>query len=391
VESPLKKLRFPDKKRLMLTSPLAGHKMSSKIDGNVEATFADFRRAGPNGSLDKVYADIEKSFAKLTPAERKIFLEHLNQRVHSAHLTQLDIDGIDTKHHRVLLTDHHAHNADREENLHRPESAPHQHADVAPHVPNSPEGPAKGLGVWMNMFHYPKDLKHVQSFAHDLQTHGVRNLYLETPGDLDDRPDRRERIGQLIDECHKDGIRVIAWYKPYLKNPKDDASDLADAAHLRTAHGGKFDGIAADLEVGLTPTRVREFSQELRREVGRNYSIGAITYSPLNGATDAHNTPWTEFSPYYNYIAPMDYWSGQHRISAQAYTTQTIEQVHNLTGYRYNQIYVIGDGEHTGNRAISDFLDASRKKGVTNVSLYPFNNVTASQFGTLKRHASQFD
>ena len=122
--------------------------MNSKIDGAVEAAFSDFRRAGASGPLDKVYADIAASFAHMTPNERKTFLEHLNKRVHQAHLTPLDIDGIDTKNHKVLLADHQAHKVYTAATVHHPKPVPAHHADYGFRLATSPMGAPKGMDTY---------------------------------------------------------------------------------------------------------------------------------------------------------------------------------------------------------------------------------------------------
>jgi len=353
--------------------------MNSDIDTAITNAFSDLRKAGRTHPLNHAYEDIASSTASMSAKEQKQFFAGLNTRVRDAHLTDLSITGLDTDAKKIVF-------ADKSHHQYEGSTLQHMKPLSQESAPSLGHGFGRGIGVWMNRFHYPNNESQIQSYCHKLQENGISNLYLQMPLP-EDAHAKMPIVMSILEECHRDGISVVAWARPPLVAPKHEAQYLASFGRMKTQHGQKVDGIAADLEDNVSTSHVRSFSQTLRNSLGWKYPIGGIVYSPLNGSAEAKNTPWQIIGQYYNKIMPMDYWE---KKPSGTYTTQTIEQIHNLTRKPVSDIQVIGDGIATGTRSVESFLRSAHEDGVTSVSLYPNNVVTTEQLRTLKQYSKLF-
>jgi hypothetical protein len=346
-------------------------------------TTQDIVTAGKSGSLSQVYADFVNAFLHLDATQRKDLLKAESATLAANGLTNLQIEGLDTQKKEVLLKDTSDGKLYWANSFDKLEAVPANYTQPGFRFADSQMGAPPGTGVWMNVFNYPHSEPEVQTFCASLKRSGVSTLYLETGSKSGDAIAYPDRVDQILDAAHKNGINVVGWLYPTFKDSDVDAAKLAKVADYVSPSGQRFDGVAADLEENLSDKTVSRYSQTLRSKLGWNYPLGAITYSPLNLSPWVGQTPWKTIGNYYDFVAPMDYWHGQRKLGAADYTKKTIEQVHQLTGKPYEDIYAIGDGMRTTNKAFSAFLGASHDCGLTSVSLYPQNHITSAQENAL--------
>jgi hypothetical protein len=254
---------------------------------------------------------------------------------------------------------------------------------------SSPEGLADGSGIWMNMWNYPSGDYDV--YCQGLHAKGIRNLFVQTSRSNTPAVANPEKLGPLIDACHKYKIHVIAWSFAELGNPTADADKLIEAAHFSSPTGQHIDAIAADLEKNLAPARVEAYSKRLRQVLGANYSIIAVVYSPLNLAPQVAQIPWKLIDRYYDVIAPMNYWNSKYKkLDAYDYTKATIQKVRQLVGRPDVEIHIIGDAMGTNSSTITPFFKACQEGQVTSASLYPNFKMTSEQMECIGHYSEYF-
>jgi hypothetical protein len=99
---------------------------------------------------------------------------------------------------------------------------------VAPQVMSSahtaPEGLADGPGIWMNMWNYPEE--DYESYCLKLNAKGIRNLFVQVSRSNTEAVCHPDKLGPLIDACHRYKIRVLAWSFAELRSPQADADKL---------------------------------------------------------------------------------------------------------------------------------------------------------------------
>ncbi len=255
---------------------------------------------------------------------------------------------------------------------------------------SEPAGIADGPGIWMNIWSHPP-VNEVESYCLNLNSHGVRNVFVQTSRSNTEAIRNPDRLARLIETCHRYKIRVIAWSFSMLDSPEADAQKLVAAARFRTPHGHKFDSVAANIEKDLSAWKVEKYSQILRKELGKDYPLVVVVFSPLNRSPQVARTPWKLLDKYYDVIAPMNYWNSKYAdYKAYDYTRDTVRKVRELVGRPDAEIHVIGDGMKTHANEIHDFMRACRDNGVTSASLYPFHQVTDEQYDCLARYTDYF-
>lgn len=253
----------------------------------------------------------------------------------------------------------------------------------------SPVGLADGPGIWVNLWSYPTG--DVEAYALKLHNSGIRNVFLQTSRSNTPAIKQPEVLGPLIDACHHYKIRVIAWSFLELGNPEADAQKLIEASKFRSPTGQTFDAVAPNMEKDLDATKVERLSKALRAELGNNYPMIAVVYSPLNKAAQVAKTPWKLLDKYYDVIAPMDYWNSKFaKLEPYSYTRDTVKKVRELCGRPDVEIHIIGDGMKTHGPEIKEFMRACRDTTVTSASLYPFHQMTDEQFQALTSYHDYF-
>lgn len=246
-------------------------------------------------------------------------------------------------------------------------------------------GPADGVGVWANLWNYPE--ADLDAYCLRLRDHGVGNVFIQTSRSTTPAIKEPEKLGALIDTCHRHNIRVIAWSYAELVDPVADAEKMIEAANFTSPEGGHIDGIAPNMEKNLEAWRVEKYTKHIRSRLGANYPMMAVVYSPLNRCFEVARIPWKLLAEHYDVIAPMVYWNSRYqKIEPYSYTLETVRRIREMTGRADVEIHAIGDGMGTTSESFKQFMKACRESEVTGFSLYPNQKVTDEQLATLKMH-----
>lgn len=274
-------------------------------------------------------------------------------------------------------------------------------AAVAQARPAAPDTSSyDGVGAWIDIFDasaWANPAATVQA----LRARGVHTLYLET-GNSSQRTSVVRPAGAraFIDEAHRQGMRIVAWYLPSLVSPARDHRRIRAAIALRTATGGQFDGFALDIEssavrgVANRTRRLLALSRKLRASVGPAYPLGAIIPSPRG--MQLKPTYWPRF-PYralgglYDAFLPMIYSS--YRVSGArptyAYTVKSVEILRASTLRPTIPIHLVGgiadDLTAAEQRAVGSVATA---EGVAGLSLYGLLPQTTRGWSTLRAAAT---
>jgi hypothetical protein len=262
-------------------------------------------------------------------------------------------------------------------------------AAAATHELNPP-GLADGPGIWANVWNYPTG--DPDAYCNNLRAHGIRNLFIQTTRTNMPPIAHAPELGVLIDACHRHHIRVIGWAYLELADPSADAGRMVAAAKFRSPTGDCLDAIAPDLEKNLTVSRLESFSTKLRSDLGTNYPIIAVVYSPLNHYREVASIPWKTLAQYYDVIAPMNYWNSKSvHMGAYDYTVATVHTIREMCGRPDVEIHVIGDAMGTSGDDILQFLKACRQSEATSASIYPNQKPTADQLFALSHYGDFFE
>lgn len=245
-------------------------------------------------------------------------------------------------------------------------------------------GMADGPGIWANIWNYPSG--DLDAYCKNLQAKGIRNLFIQTSRSNTPAVRHPEKLGPLIDACHRYGVRVIGWSFAELLDPQADAAKMIEAAQFRSAGGGRLDAVAPNLEKNLEPWRIEKYSKQVRASLGANYPMVAVVYSPLNRCFEVARIPWKTLAKYYDAIAPMCYWNSKYqKLDPHEYTVETVRRIRELTGKPDIEIHAIGDAMGTKKDSIHSFLKGCKVSEVTGVSLYPNQQMTEEQLEALSR------
>lgn len=228
-----------------------------------------------------------------------------------------------------------------------------------------------GLGAWIDIYDASARRMPISS-VRALSLRGVRTLYLETGNSSQTRAIYGGATDAvMIDEAHRLGMRVVAWYLPSLVRPDRDLRRARAAIAFTTPSGGRFDAFALDIEsssvhaVAERNRRLLRLSKGLRASSGAGYPLGAIIPSPR--AMQLSPRYWPAF-PYralgglYSAFLPMVYSS--YRVAGAprtyAYTASSVEILRAETLRPTVPIHLIG--------GISDALDAPERQAVVDAA-----------------------
>lgn len=246
-------------------------------------------------------------------------------------------------------------------------------------------GLAAGAGLWVNLWNYPDG--DVDSYFARLHAHGVRNYFIQTSRSNTEALREPEKFAAIIDACHKNNIRVIAWSFSELHNPIGDADKLIHVGNFVTQNGQRIDAVGADMESNVSAQHIETYVHRIRQSLGRDYPIVAIVYSPLNRAQQAGITPWKTIANNFNVIAPMTYWSGKmNTVDPYTYAINSIAKIRQLSGRSDVDIHMIGDGMGTDSQQILQFLKGCQSAEATSASLYPNQKVTDEQLLAINKY-----
>ena len=210
----------------------------------------------------------------------------------------------------------------------------------------------RGLGTWIDI--YDVAWRHPGTAIRRMRARGVETLYLETSNFSRGRmmvfPDGLRRF---LDAAHRNGISVVAWYLPGLRDLALDVHRSLGAIRYRTPLGNAFDSFALDIESDAVARpvhrtrRLLSLSARLRAAVEPGYALGAIIPSPRRLQADVlywPHFPYQRLADVYDVFLPMTYFTFRvsGRFGARWYTAGNIDIIRQQTGDWSVPIHVIG-------------------------------------------------
>lgn len=239
----------------------------------------------------------------------------------------------------------------------------------------------RGLGAWIDSYDFD-DVDARRAIA-TMRANGVRTLYVQTgryntPAQVD------PEAGRWLEAAHDAGLAVVGWYLPgYKRMPLDVARTVAVARYSYNGH--RFDALGIDVEykalvrhVPRWNKRVALHAQLVRRALGRDYPIAAITPPPLQMSVAPRTWfgfPWRELARSSDLIMLMNYWN--YRLCpphcAEPFTYRNVQITRALVGDPDCPIHVIGGvADSVSVSEVRGFARASRQSGAIGASMYDF-------------------
>lgn len=242
-----------------------------------------------------------------------------------------------------------------------------------------------GKGIWVNIWNYPAN---PDIYCETLKAKGIDTIYLQIARSNTPAIYNPEKLNKVLAAAHKRNLKVIGWTYVFLKDPIGDAKKFLKAVLYKSPSGDSLDGMAADIEEVTNAKCIEKFSNYVRRSVGKDYPLIAITFSPVFKRGDPKHYAWKTIANNFDIIAPMTYWHAlkthQSEKGAYTFTAETITKIKQYTGKKDIPIHLIGDGQKTSSKEIEGFLRAANDNKVSaGVSLYPMHVPKKHQIDTL--------
>lgn len=269
--------------------------------------------------------------------------------------------------------------------------------------PPSPLVAYQGLGTWVSLYDYDETSTPINPAAATaaMQSRGVQTMYLQTSRwNLPNAIDDPAAVGQLIDDAHAHGIRVVGWYLPGFANNAIDVQHSVGVLTFTTPKGGHFDGLALDIEdktnfgsnIAGFDAGVTSFSRALRAAVGPHAVLGAIVPDAVNDRRSPQSWagfPWPEIAHDYDVVLPMGYWSVQkpssgcgEQYDAAGYTTDVYHTTISLMGTAKPMAVIGGIGDCDTLAEIQGYVQAVKATGMIGASIYTFETVESNPAGS---------
>ncbi len=245
-----------------------------------------------------------------------------------------------------------------------------------------------GKGIWVNIWNYPSN---PDSYCKYLKSKGIDTIYLQIYRSNTPAIYSPQKLDKVLSSAHDNGLKVIGWGYVFLKNPIEDAKKFLKAINYKNSRGDSLDGMAADIEEVTNSKSIENFARYVRKSVGNEYPLIAITFSPMFRRGDPKHYAWKTIANNFDIIAPMTYWHAlkdkQNQRGAYDFTAQTISRIKEYTQNKDVKIHIIGDGQKTDSSEIKGFLRAASDHGVNaGVSLYPMHVPKKHQIDTLSEY-----
>ena len=245
-----------------------------------------------------------------------------------------------------------------------------------------PIDPFRGLGAWVDIFEDRAWSKPAKAIA-DMAAHGVRTLYLQTSNYSQDRPIvHEEGVARFLKAAHDRDMDVVAWYLPgFAKLGRDFVRSMA-AIEFRSGSGKRFDAFGLDIEASILgppserTRRLLKLSRRIRKNVGDEYSLGAIIPSPVGITLNEGywpKFPYAGLSEIYDVFVPMGYFTYHVKGPAKVHdeTARNVEIIREKTGDDSIPIHMIGGiTDEASGAEVQAFVEAVREHGLLGASLY---------------------
>ena len=262
----------------------------------------------------------------------------------------------------------------------------------------------RGLGTWWDMYDYSPSTwknpdKAAAKLAVKIKARGVTTLFIETANyhmpEGAETIYRRDALGPIIEQCHAQGIKVVAWYLPGFTNLAKDWARTRAAIDFRSAGGQKFDSFTLDIEATMVKPatkrtkRLLALSKKIRAKVGSKYPLGACIMSPA-GMTKSPSIwpgfPYAGLATIYDVFVPMGYYTYHGDGYANAYrdTRDNIRIIREQTGRPSIPIHVIGgDSNKSSEEETTAYVRALRENGALGGGLYDWNTTSEASWAQL--------
>jgi hypothetical protein len=238
----------------------------------------------------------------------------------------------------------------------------------------------EGLATWVDMFD-KGPWKNPGRTTRRMAERGTATLYLQTSNYRKNNDIYRPRaMSRLLEAAHANGMKVIAWYLPSYAHPQRDWRRTKAAVTFASDNGQFFDGFAMDIEATVEPKiavrnqRAAALSDRLRRYVGDDYALGAITPDPVTQRFWP-SFPYKKLRARYDVFLPMAYWTfktrGERRV--HRYTRDALAIVRAKTNDEKVPVHVIGGIASDASVAeVRGFARAAVKFDALGANLYDF-------------------
>ena len=198
-------------------------------------------------------------------------------------------------------------------------------------------------------------------------------------------------LDQLLPIAHANGVAVVGWVYPFLRDVVADVYMTNDAVRYTTPDGHRVDALAADLEENVDADDVGAYGQIVRALEGDNLLMIAATYPPE--MPQGRTYPYATVARTWNVIAPMDYYRSAQASTPEAaygYVARSIQIVRERAGrpvvvQPIGQAYGKGWPNETGptNPSAEEtraMLAAARDNGAVGISFFEWAHATAAQW-----------
>jgi hypothetical protein len=269
-----------------------------------------------------------------------------------------------------------------------------------PRVPTSrPTSPSleayRGLGTWVSIYDRRAWADPASAVA-AMARRGVKTLFIQT-GNSNSKGVVYDPSAQqtFITAAHANGMKVVAWYLPEMKDAERDLQRIAQAIALRTVDGQGFDSFALDIEstaihdLNARNQALAAMTARLRALVGRSYALGAIIPSPVGLAK---KTGFWDVFPYeavgraYDVVLPMGYYT-YHGKGAPAVAKDVGDSMSLLRaqpGCAKVPVHMIGGLAAKSNATeVMAFAGAVANAGCIGASLYSWSGTSPSEWTAL--------
>jgi hypothetical protein len=213
----------------------------------------------------------------------------------------------------------------------------------------------------------------------------VQTLFLQT-GRYNTKEAIAPEAGEWLTAAHAAGLKVVGWYLPSYRRLAREVRRTVAIARFR-AGAERFDGLGIDVEfkdeVRHVPTwndRVARHASAVRRAVGGDYPVAAITPTPLGMAVAPQRWtgfPWRALARASDVVMLMSYWSFRDDCRevpshcAYRYTVENVRRARALTGG--SPINVIGGvGDSISLAELGEFVRGALASRAIGASLYDF-------------------
>jgi len=256
--------------------------------------------------------------------------------------------------------------------------------------------PIAGKGMWFtNYLPHHSDVDQMMRAA---KLAGITHVYTEAAitsyGFY-----ARDTLNRLIPAAHKQGIAVIAWVYPYLRDVSLDVRLTKLVADYTTPTGERADGVAADIEEVIDRASVYSYGQLTRALLGDSTLMVAAVFHPRAEP----DYPYDAIAASWNVLAPMDYWHSRasklyDRVDVTRFVAVSIITIRAAMGMNQlpieelGQTYNMFTDDFTGgdtaagwDEMIAD-MDAAKDYGCIGVSYFEWQTATQEQWQAISRY-----